>query len=65
MTISIKPCAFCGNDGQTDYRMGLGYIVECVQRFDNCPMNARTKHHTCETNAIKAWNTRALEDSND
>jgi hypothetical protein len=52
------PCAFCGGRAVITLRSG-GYRVECVDRFDGCPMNARTHHCATEQEAIGLWNQRA------
>lgn len=55
MTEQLKPCPFCGKNGEMHKRK-IGFSVLCGN--ENCG-NAFTNFHKNEIYAINQWNTRA------
>ncbi len=56
----LRPCAFCGGEGHFTKKM-FRWRVECVRRFDSCPMNGRTHHCDEKQEAALLWNKRSLQ----
>ncbi len=55
----LRPCSFCGSNGHFTFKIERSkWRVECVNRFDGCPMNARTHHCDDKREAALLWNKR-------
>jgi hypothetical protein len=65
--IELLPCPFCGKETSIDsfksLSFGMNYQIQCQN--GNCAVEVSTCAYTCEETAIKAWNTRATEQSTD
>ena len=61
----LKPCPFCGGEPSTgfiDYEGDTWVGKHEVSCFNNkCVVQPNTDSYETEEDAIKAWNTRALE----
>lgn len=55
MELDLKQCPFCGTFNTIIHTEHLGTWIECL----NCGAQGPFTHG--DTNAIKAWNTRAAE----
>ena len=60
MMVELKPCPFCGVKPNITCVDGLPhnqYYIACEN--DECPVCSETCWYDSETEAVKAWNTRA------
>lgn len=57
-SLAIKPCPFCGSDGEIRYKTIMGLAsVGCSNRIPYCSVSPRVT--LPEEMAIKAWNHRS------
>ena len=54
----LKPCPFCGSEPRIIEDLSI-YWVRCDSL--TCGVNAKTIPYNTRENAIKAWNTRAID----
>ena len=57
MSDELKPCPFCGGEAKMN-RVGNG-VYEIVCSNNGCRVQPETPRVGDETEAVKAWNTRA------
>lgn len=53
--ILLLHCPFCGAHAQTDFILGVSYLIECYV------CKASTGHQDSDEEAIAAWNRRASQ----
>lgn len=54
----VRDCRSCGAPARLSWKTG-GYAIECVKRFDGCPMNARTHRDPSVEEVIIRWEQRS------
>ena len=66
MSEKLKPCPFCGSNGQVRYDYGVlrgeysGYYVQCSNSY--CTAYSLFAPFSTEQEAVEAWNRRVNDD---
>lgn len=53
----LVSCRFCGAEPKLTWKQG-GFAIECVKRFNGCPMNARTHRDPDIHEVIQRWQSK-------